>query len=133
MANPLTTTSILLHLEIRKWAGEVSDKKALKAVADKFNSDTHNDKYKKSLFINDPLAMIDRCAGRLRNHFYASTVPWLDGGKGRLIPSLNFQEFAIEHTKLKMEFGNEVHDFIAEYPEHKDLAEDKKGDLYLAS
>lgn len=130
MENPLTSTSILLHLEIRKWAGEVSDKKALKAVADTFNSDTHNDKYKKSLFVSDPLAMIDRCAGRLRNHFYACTVPWLDGGKGRLIPSLSFQDFAKQHTKLKMEFDNEVQTFIQEYPDHKEEAKDKKGDLY---
>ena len=77
--------------------------------------------------------MIDRCAGRIRNHFYSCTVPWLDGGKGRLIPSLNFQDFAKEHTKLKMEFDNEVHNFLTAYPDHKDLAKEKKGDLYQAS
>jgi hypothetical protein len=130
MSNPLVTTSILLHLEIRKWAGEVSDKKALKAVADKFNSDTHNDKYKKSLFVDDPLALIDRCAGRLRNHFYACTVPWLDGGKGRLIPSLGFQEFAVQHSQIKQEFYQEVEIFLANYEDHKELAEEKKGDMF---
>jgi len=130
MTNPLTTTSIILHLEIQKWAGEVSDKKALKAVADTFNSDTHNDKYKKSLFVTDPLSMIDRCAGRLRNHFYASTYSWLDNGKGRLIPSMDFQGFAIEHSKLKQDFYNEVEQFLAEYEEHKEEAKRKKGDLF---
>ena len=130
MPNPLTTTSILLDLEIRKWAGEVADKKALQAVADKFNSDTHNDKYKKSLFVTSPLAVVDRNAGRVRNHFYSCTVPWLDGGKGRLIPSMNFQEFASKHSKLKHEFYQSVEEFIQEYPDHQDLARQKKGDLY---
>ena len=131
--NPLTTTSILLHLEIRKWAGEVSDKKALQAVADTFKSDTHNDKYKKSLFVTDPLSLIDRCAGRLRNHFYYSTVPWLDGGKGRLIPSMSFQDFAKEHAMLKHNFYQEVEQFITDYPDHKEKAEELKGELYNAA
>lgn len=130
MENPLTTTSIILHLEIRKWGGEVTDKKALKAVSDAFKSDTHNDKYTKSLFVTDPLSLINRCAGRLRNHFYAMTVPWLDNGKGRLIPSMSFQEFALKHTEIKQQFYQEVEAFLTNYEDHKDQAKAHKGDLY---
>jgi hypothetical protein len=130
MPNPLTTTGIILNLSLRKWAGEVSDKTALQAVADTFKSDTHNDKYKKSLFVNDPLSMVDRCAGRLRNHFYARTLSWLDGGQGRLIPSKSFRDFANEHTPLKMQFYQEVDTFIDAYPDHQALAKERKGDLY---
>ena len=127
--NPLSTTSILLHLTISKWAGEVTDKSALVVVSKAFSSDTHNDKYKKSLFISDPLSLIDRCAGRIRNHFYHDTMSWLD--QGRLIPSRNFRDFAIAHKKLKNQFYEEVEKFIEAYPEHCELAKQNKGDMYL--
>jgi hypothetical protein len=129
--NPLANTSIILSLEIRKWAGEVSDTKALAAVAKAFNSDTHQDKYKKSLFVTDALALVDRCAGRIRNHFYYESVPWLDGGKGRLIPSRNFQAFALNHKKHVVDFETEVEKFLAEYEDHKAAAKEKKGDLFI--
>ena len=130
MTNPLLNSSILLHMEIRKWAGEVSDKKALMIVAKQTKSDTHNDKYKKSLFVTDVLAEVDCCAGRIRNHFYYESVPWLDGGKGRLIPSLSFLEFAVKHKKLKIDFFKAVEEFIDNYDEFKDDAKSKKGDMY---
>ena len=131
MTNPLLNSSILLHIEIRKWAGEVTDKKALQIVAAKTGSDTHNDKYKKSLFVTDALAQIDCCAGRVRNHFYYCTTPWLDGGKGRLIDSLGFQEFAVKHKKLKMDFYKAVEEFTDTYEDHKAEAKAKKGEMFI--
>ena len=131
MTNPLLNSSILLHIEIRKWSGEVADKKALQIVAAKTGSDTHNDKYKKSLFVTDALAEIDCCAGRIRNHFYYESVPWLDGGKGRLIPSLSFQEFAVKHKKLKIDFYKAVEYFIENYEDHVEEAKDKKGQMFI--
>jgi hypothetical protein len=41
-----------------------------------------------------------------------------------------FQEFATAHSKLKQEFNYEVADFIKQYPAHKELAKQNKGDLY---
>lgn len=131
MKNPLSNTSILLDLEICKWTGEVSDKKGLAAVAAAYQSDTRLDKYKKSLFVVDALALVDRAAGRIRNHFYACTVPWLDNGNGRLIPSMSFQDFATKHSQLKHEFNHEVAEFIKQYPDHKEMAKQHKGDMYM--
>ena len=133
MKNPLTTTGIILNLNIRKWSGEVSDRKALQAVADHFKSDTHNDKYRKSLFVNDPLSLVDRIAGRLRNHYYAKTSPWMPDGQGRLIPSQGFQEYSQGYSPMKMEFYQEVDKFLDDYPDHVELAKDRKGDLFMAS
>lgn len=128
--NPLTSTAILLHLELCSWSGEVKDKKALQAVAKQFKSDVHRDKYLKSLFVDDPLAQIHLCAGRLRNHFYTSSYPWLDGGKGRLIPSMAFEDFADRFTILKNDFYQEVETFLNNYDDHKALAKQRKGDLF---
>ncbi len=131
MINPLLNSSILLHIEIRKWSGEVSDKRALQIVAAKTGSDTHNDKYKKSLFVTDALATVDCCAGRIRNHFYYCTTPWLDGGKGRLIDSLGFQEFAVKHKLLKIDFYKAVEDFLDNYEDYKEEARQKKGEMFI--
>jgi hypothetical protein len=133
MTNPLATTSVLLHMTISKWAAEVTDLKALKAVARAFSSDTNDDKYKKALFIGDPLKGIDRCAGRLRNHFYKWTFNWNEAGQGRLMPSMDFREFAGEHKALSSEFFAEVETFLDDYPDHCVTAKELKGDMFLAS
>ena len=133
MTNPLSTTSVLLQLTISKWAAEVTDLKALKAVARAFSSDTNDDKYKKALFIGDPLKNIDRCAGRLRNHFYRWTLNWNEAGQGRLIPSRDFREFAGEHKKLATKFYNEVETFLDNYGDHCQTAKEHKGDMFLQS
>jgi len=130
MTNPLSTSSILLHCTISKWAAEVTDLKALKAVARAFSSDTNDDKYKKALFIGDPLKGIDRCAGRLRNHFYRWTLNWNEAGQGRLMPSRDFRQFAGEHKEHSTEFFKEVQLFIDDYDDHCQTAKEHKGDMY---
>ena len=133
MENPLTTTSILLHLNLKKWSGEVTDKKALQAVANAFNTDVRKDKYTKSLFVTDCLSEINLIAGRLRNLFYYYTRSWLDNGGGRLIPGRMFQEFSTKYTKLRHEYEQAVMEFIRNYEDHKAEAKSKKGDLYIES
>lgn len=130
MSNPLAQLSLLLNLKIRKWAGEVSDQKALGAVAKAFGGDTHRDKYRKSLFVTDPLDPIDKCAGRIRLNFYKWTLAWLDGGNGRLVSSMDYRDFAVEHRALVNDFEQQVDQFILDYPEHKAAAKERKGDLY---
>ena len=130
MTNPLSTTSILLHMAISKWAAEVTDPKALKAVAKAYASDTKDDKYKKALFIGDPLKLVDRCAGRVRNHFYRWTLNWNEAGQGRLMPSQDFREFAGEHKVHSANFYREVQEFIDNYDDHCQTAKDHKGDMY---
>lgn len=129
MSNPLSELSILLHLKISKWDAEISDQRALAAVAKAFHGNTASDKYRKSLFVDDPLKAVDKCAGRIRNNFYKWTLPWSDGG-GRLVPSLDFRDFAREHAALVGDFDYEVNEFCIEYDEHKDRARRAKGDLY---
>lgn len=129
MSNPLSELSILLHLKISKWDGEVSDQRALAAVAKAFHGNTSSDKYRKSLFIDDPLKAVDKAAGRIRTNFYKWTLPWSDGG-GRLVPSLDFRDFAKEHAGLVSDFDFEVNEFLVAYDEHKDRARSAKGDLY---
>ena len=132
MTNPLATTSIMLHLAVSKWAAEVTDLKALKAVAKAFSSDTNDDKYKKALFIGDPLKSVDRCVGRLRNHFYRWTLSWNAAGQGRLIPSENFRDFAGEHKELATDFYSEVETFLDSYEDHCETAKEHKGDMFNA-
>ena len=127
--NPLALRSLLIHLHIRQWAGEVGDRKALQAVATSFKTDTKQDKYTKSLFVDDPLKMVKRVAGRIRLHFYRYALPWSDGG-GRLIPSIQFQEFALGHKELVADFENEVIKFVGNYEDYKEAAKEAKGDLY---
>jgi hypothetical protein len=129
MSNPLAELSILLHLTISKWDGQVSDQRALQAVARAFKGDTSKDRYRKSLFVNDPLKGVDRCAGRIRNNFYKWTLPWQDGG-GRLVPSLDFRDFQRQHAELVGDFDFEVNEFLLTYDEHRELARSHRGDLY---
>ena len=130
MANPLSRLSILLNLKIHKWAGEVSDPKALRAVAKAFGGTTHHDRYRKSLFVTNALEAIDKCAGRIRLNFYKWTLAWLDGGNGRLVSSMDFRDFSTAHTGLVGDFEQAVDQFLLDYPEHKQQAKKDKGDLY---
>lgn len=129
--NPLAKNSILLNLHLSMWTGEVSDRTALAVVAEAFdNSDVKDDRYKKALFIGDPLKQIKRANGRLRLHFYKETLPWLDGGNGRLIPSRSFRDFSLRHRELKDEFYQAVDEFIGKYAEHVELAKQNKKQLF---
>lgn len=132
MSNPLAELSILLHLKISQWDAQVSDKRALDAVAAAFKGDTSKDKYRKSLFVNDPLKGVARCASRVRNNFYKWTLPWQDGG-GRLVPSLDFRDFQRQHASLVGDFDFEVNEFLVAYDDHKDMARSHRGDLYCES
>lgn len=129
MSNPLAELSILLHLKISKWDGEVSDQRALAAVAKSFKASTAGDKYRKSLFVNAPLKGVDKAAGRIRTSFYKWTLAWQDGG-GRLVPSLDFRDFQREYATLVGDFDFEVNEFILAYDDHKDAARRAKGDLF---
>lgn len=129
MSNPLSELSILLHLKISQWDAQVSDNRALAAVAATFHGDTSRDRYRKSLFVNDPLKGVARCAGRVRNNFYKWTLPWQDGG-GRLVPSLDFREFQRAHTGFVGDFDFEVNEFLIAYDDHKELARSHRGDLF---
>ena len=130
--NPLAQRSLLMNLHIKQWTGEVTDKKALQIVADSTKTSTKLDTYTKSLFVTDPLIMIKRIAGRIRLHFYRYSLPWADGG-GRLMPSMQFQEFSVGHKKLVAEFEHEVTNFVKDYEELKDDAKANRGDLYNSS
>lgn len=128
--NPLALRSLMMNLHIRKWAAEVTDKKALQIVSASLGADTKYDKYKKSLFVTDALLGVDRTAGRLRAHFYHSTLPWADGG-GRLIPSMQFRDFAFKHKSLVADFEMAVESFLGKYLDHKEEARELKGELYI--
>lgn len=132
MSNPLAELSILLNLHISQWTGEVSDTRALGAVAKAFKGNTDRDKYRKSLFISDPLGPIHKAAGRIRTHFYRKTLVWSDGGS-RLVPSMDFQDFGKEHSGLVSEFEQYVDAFVSDYPELQEDAKNRKGDLYRES
>jgi hypothetical protein len=129
MSNPLAEVSILLNLQISQWTGEISDRKALAAVAKAFKGDVSRDKYRKALFVTDALGPVHKAGGRIRTHYYRKTLNWADGGS-RLVPSMEFRDFGREHSKLVSEFEQEVDTFVADYPEHKENAKDQKGDLF---
>lgn len=130
MSNPLAQLSILLNLKIHKWGGEISDRKALRAVAKAFGGNTDRDNYRKSLFVTNPLSAINKSASRVRLNFYKWTWAWLDSGDGRLVSSMDFRDFIHQHRGLVNEFEQEADIFIQDYPEHQVLAKDRKGDLY---
>ena len=132
MSNPLSELSLLLHLSISQWHAEIQDQRALKAVSRSLKGDTSGDRYTKSLFVGRPLARIEKSAGRVRNHFYKHTLPWLDGG-GRLLPSLDIHNFLKEHKALSADFFYEVDQFLSSYPEEIEHAQRAKGDLFQAS
>ena len=132
MSNPLARHSLLLNLHISMWQGEVTDRAALAVVAKEFESDVSDDKYKKSLFVGDPLKKIKRSAGRLRLFFYRETLPWLDGGNGRLIPSRSFRDFSIKYHELKQEFYANVDEFLLAYEIYVKQAEKAKNRLFHA-
>jgi len=130
--NPLAQRSRLMHLHIKKWAAEVTDKAAQQIGAVAKHADTNQDSYKKSLFVTDALHEVNRCAGRIRAFFYHESLPWSDGG-GRLMPSRSFKGFSVRHKALVRDFEMAVERFLQGYEEAKDEAEAKKGDLYDAS
>lgn len=128
--HPLAKTTVLAHLQVCRWSGEVKDKKAMAMIAQATRADVANDKYLKSLFASHPFADIELIAGRLRNHFYAASLPWLGGSTGRLIPTDRFEFFHEQYLQLREEFFTAVAVFIADYAKHKKQAKELKGELY---
>lgn len=129
----LSERALILCLSISKWSGQVTDADPLTAIGKKYKADTSRDRYIKNLFSGDALAEINLHAGRARNHFYHKTLPWLDGGGGRLIPGEMFYDFLKVHKEHKLGFDTGVDEFARNYEDLVEQAKESKGDLFVSS
>jgi hypothetical protein len=126
----LSTKAILVNLSISQWGARKLDRVATNSVENQFGTSTKVGNFSKKLLPTSiALARIDSISGAFRKYFAEQTLPWMSDGT-RILSSKNYVEFTTEYRKRKMEFESAVNDFLVEYPNARETAREKLGELF---
>ncbi len=129
----LASKVMLVYLGISQWTGRKLDKRATHTVESSHSTDVRVGNYTKKLLpAAKELAKISALAGAIRNFYYEQTLPWMHDG-GRVISSKNYFEFTTEFNKRKIDFESAVAEFLVQYPNLREAARFKLGDLFNES
>lgn len=119
-----------VNIQIGFWQGTRLDKEASRAVTEQANAESDAARVNKHIIPRETMKPIVSAASAIRNHFYATTLPWKDNGD-RLLPRKIYYNFIDEHEKLKFEFDKEVGNFLqTTYPGAVARAEFRMGGLF---
>jgi hypothetical protein len=109
----IDTCSMLTEFNASVWTARKLDKSATEAVVSSNNAQAKDAaRVNKHLLAGrSELETITKLVGRARTYVYDNTLPWSDSGL-RLLPTLNFNEFASKMNELEEEFKKTVEDFV---------------------
>lgn len=126
----IVTKAMLVSIHVGMWTGQRLDKRASARVVRDANAAADAARVNKHLVPKAALAPIVEAAGKLRKHFYATTLPWRDNGD-RLLPRAAYHMFVEGYAPLKDEFEAAVDQFLnVTYPTERDRAEFRMGDMF---
>jgi hypothetical protein len=126
----LNEKAVLVNLKISQWTGRKFDKRATSTVVTTHNTDVQAGNYSKKLLPGaKELDAIQNTSANIRSFFYQQTLPWCNEGS-RILASSNYLGFTNAIRTHKSEFETAVKEFIKKYPELKDMAKTKLGDLF---
>lgn len=121
---------LIVNLQIGTWHGYKYDKATTAKVTNEAGAKSDAARVNKHLITAESLKGITMLDGRIRFHFYNSTLPWKDNGD-RLIPRPRYLNYIEEHEKLAGERLDAVEDFISnKYPLEFARAEFRMGELF---
>lgn len=126
----LANKALIVSLNISQWTGRKHDRVATQTVETEHKTQEHVGNYHKKLLPGAvELAEIGRLASQIRAYFYENTLPWFSDGS-RIIKSTAYLDFTKEFRKQKGEFDTAVDRFLTEYPQLRDDARAKLGQLF---
>jgi hypothetical protein len=113
----IDTCAMLAEFNASVWTARKLDKSATEEVVTSKNAAAKDAaRVNKHLLAGrNELEVIQQMVGRARQYVYDNTLPWSDSGL-RLLPVLNFENFAAKMNAFEEEFELLVHDFVAIYP-----------------
>ena len=122
-----------VNIQIGFWQGTRLDKEASRVVTEQAHAEGDAARVNKHIVPREVLKPIVSAASAIRNHFYATTLPWKDNGD-RLLPRKIYYKFIDDHEKLKFDFDKEVGNFLqTAYPGAVARAEFRMGALFNAN
>lgn len=131
--NALANKTLLVYLSISQCAFRKIDKRATGHVEHNFQTVGKVGNYTKKLLPGTAeLEEIDARARSIRKFFHEQTLPWLSDGT-RIIASKNYMDFTREFRTRKAQFQASVEAFLVQYPNLRDAARTKLGELFHES
>jgi len=82
------------------------------------------------IFTQEALQKIKTVADAARRFYVEQTLPWLNTGTGRILPSENFFPVSAGFKNYKQEFEDSVDEFVANRDQHVAEAKRLLGDLF---
>ena len=125
----INNKAMLVRLTISRWVNRATDTDGTRAVADKFQINTNEGAYVKTLVAPAALKSITATTSDLRTFHYEQTLPWADEGV-RIIPSANYFQYLQGMRERIDKFNVAVTAFINDYPALKLEAQTRKGGLF---
>jgi len=111
----LTSTAILVELNISSWSGRKLDRKVSQEVNQSKSANRDASRVNKNLFAgSDRLEKINNFVSALRQEYYAMTLPWSTSG-ARILPFKQIFEFREWVSAKEQEFDDMVKLFLHEY------------------
>lgn len=126
----LSNKALLSVLSISQWTGRRLDKRATETVEHSHSTEKHVGQYTKKLLpAAKELEEVHRLSNNIRQFFYEQSLPWYSDGS-RIISAKNYLDFTAEFRKRKADFDYAVEQFIIAYPDLRESARQKLGDLF---
>lgn len=123
--------AILVKLKVRQYDGFKKDTRVADDVDEKYHTSGGAGNYNKRLFDKATLKPIQRIANKLRSHHNKLTIPYTYEGVGILTKDIYFEYTAMVRNHKDL-FGQEVDNFITQYPVYVANRQSQLGDLFNA-
>ena len=127
----LNEKAMLVLLNVSQWTARKYDKRATKQVADNNQATGDVGKFNKLLIQGDDFRRIGQIVNQARDYHYKHTLPWDNNGQ-RILPIVGFDSYRQGMNGYMADFNSAVSNFVAKYPELKNMAQRVLGSLYRA-
>lgn len=128
----LASRAVLAGVTVRMWNAEILDRKVTAETNARYKAESDAGKYRKALVRKESIEPVRQAATRIRQLVYSLTLPWTDEGL-RVLPSKSADRFTQKLKEAKAEFDEAANAFVAEYPEMRDEAKERLGDMFNES
>lgn len=132
MTKTLSERALLVSLSISQWSARKYDRRESSKLTAAHGADAKAARVNKNLLpAGDALEAVHAKTHEVQRFFYKHTLPWAQEGQ-RILPSMQYIEFARELGKMMDDWKATVDTFIAKYPSMRNEAQMRLGTLFKA-
>ena len=126
----ISSSAVLVELNISVWTANKLDKSATEAVLSNNSASKDSAQVRKNLMAGtDKRKKISDYAARARLYHNQTTLSWSDKG-ARLLPTSLFMDYKANMNVFERNMNTMIQDFYANYADLIDLAKHHMGDLF---